>query len=136
MIQQRWQCVEKMMTADGEPCSAPGGFSSRSRRWEPDPRTAGPALREVEQGLGDTTATVSPPGTTLPAAQGWGHPGGWGSLSPFLVWLFPGILCPGVDAGTAGAPPRWSPSSSLWAHPGGLKELMPKSTQFPNIPTV
>lgn len=53
---------------------------------------------------------------------------GWGSMAPLLVWLFSGILSPGLD------PPRWSPSSSLWADPGGLKELMPKSTQFPNIP--
>lgn len=105
-------------------------FLPENRHREPDPRTAGPPWQEKGQqqpgqSLGDTTATVSPPGTALPAAQGLGGvcvpiPGSLGSWTGGTTWI----------------PPHWSPSSSLWAHPGGLKELMPKSTKFPNIPVV
>lgn len=65
----------------------------------------------------------------LPAAQGLG------AHVPI-----PGVpvLCdPRAWTGcTTWVPPCWGPASSLWAHPGGLKELVPKSTQFPNIPVV
>lgn len=66
-------------------------FLPENRHWEPDPRTAGPPWQErgqqqPGQGLGDTTATVSPPGTALPAAQGLGGlcPHSW--FSGILDW--------------------------------------------------
>lgn len=78
------------------------------------------------QGLGDTRATVSPPGAALAAAQG-ACSRSWGGCS---LGSSPWRGC------TTWVPPPGSPSSSLWAHLGALKELMPKSTQFPNIPTL
>lgn len=65
-------------------------FLPENRHREPDPRTAGPPWQEKGQqqpgqSLGDTTATVSPPGTALSAAQGLG-----GGLCPHS-W-FSGIL--------------------------------------------
>lgn len=122
---QCWQRVQQRTTADGKPCSAPGGSSAQRAEWEPDPRTAGPTLQE----LGRASVTPRPPCHLL------------GPL-----WL-QHSLCPrswrGCSLGsspwsgcTTWVPPPGSPSSSLWAHLGGLKELMPKSTQFPNIPTL
>lgn len=47
----RLQCwhVQRVRTADGAMLCSSRIFSPGSRRWEPDPRTAGPALWEVGQ---------------------------------------------------------------------------------------